>query len=872
MTGSIFAVLLAACNAALAAASDAPTFRLGDAAAPTSYEWHVAVDPEADRFEGDVRIAVHVARATPVLWLNAEHLEIAEARITSGSETRIAHVVRGAVGDIVGLEAEAGFEPGDYTVEMRYRGEMDAVATRGIFHQRDAGRWYALSQFEAISARRALPCFDEPGWKTPWRLTLDAPSTQKVASNTREASADAIAERPGWTRHVFERTKPLPTYLVALAVGPFDVADAGHAGRGSTPLRILAPQSRGSEARFARETTPALLRILEDYFGRSFPFSKLDQVPIPASVGFGAMENAGMITYSSELLLAQPRQESLAWRRTYAAAAAHEMAHQWFGDLVTLDWWTDVWLNEAFATWASRKAIGAWRPDFEAPWRPGESRARALRADRLGSARRIVNAVVERNDVYGAFDAITYDKGSQVISMFESWMGPERFRQGVRRYLDRHAYGSAISADFFEAIASSSQDPELTVKAFRSFVDQPGAPLIDVHVRCERNQATLELAPRRFVPRGQQRDDEQWITPACFRYADGGELRKECTEVRGRQSMPLHSRACPEWIAGNADGAGHWIARYDRADLEKLVANASALPEREAVALGTDASLLLETGLEGAHDALRTAQALLRHPAAGARRAGLEVLIRLREGQLSADDERLLAHIRSADVRRLAARIGWKPQPGDAVALQDLRAALLPYAADDADSLVARNDARLLAHAWLKRRDAIDASVVTPVLQTAGRFADAAFLGELQAALARESNRADRKAMINALALVRDPRLRDRVLDAALRREGEPGALDARESLLLLAEALSDKRGREPAFAFVRQHWDALIARLPPESSVRLVRPLGDLCASGSRERFAAFFAPKVDAMRGGPLAYRQALEAIDICVASRVR
>lgn len=872
MTRSIFAVLLAACNAALAATSDAPTFRLGDAAAPTSYEWHVAIDPAADRFDGDVRIAVHVARATPVLWLNAEHLEIAEARITREAQARTARVVPGGSDDIAGLEVDGGVEPGDYIVEMRYRGEVEAVGTRGIFHQRDAGRWYALSQFEAISARRALPCFDEPGWKAPWRLTIDAPSAEKVASNTGEESASAIADHPGWTRHVFERTKPLPTYLVALAVGPFDVADGGRAGRTPTPLAVLAPHSRGGETRFARETTPALLAILEDYFGRPFPFSRLDQVPIPASVGFGAMENAGMVTYGSELLRAQPRQESLAWRRTYASVAAHEMAHQWFGDLVTLDWWSDVWLNEAFATWTSRKVIAAWRPDFESGWRRGESRARAHWADRLGSARRIANPVVERNDLYGAFDAITYDKGAEVISMFESWMGPGRFRQGVQRYLDLHAYGSASSADFFDAIAGASQDPDLAVKAFRTFVDQPGAPLIDVRVRCDGARATLDVEPHRFVPKGRQREDGQWITPACFRYADGNQLRKQCSEIRGRQSVPVQSRACPAWVAGNADGAGHWIARYDRAGLEKLIANASALPEREAVALGSDAALLLQTGLENAHDALRTSQALLRHPGAGAQRAGLEMLIHLRDGQLSVEDERLLAHVQSADVRRLAARIGWKPHGADTLELQDLRAALLPYAADEADSLPARNDARLLAHAWLKRRDAIEASVAPAVLKTAGRFADAAFLAELQDALSREANRLDRKAMIDALAVVRDPPLRERIFDAVLRPDGQPGALDGRDSLLLLDDALEDKHNREPAFAVLQQHWDALVAKLPPDSPTGLVRRLADLCTAGARERFAAFFAPRVRALRGGPLAYRQSLEAIDICVASRVR
>src|SRR6267143_4647140 len=392
----LWAVLLAA---TLAHAQDAtrepPAFRLGDTATPLEYALELAIDPRTAEFSGEVRIAMRINRYTNVLWLNASGLTIESVRFEQDRKTLPVAVVPGGE-DFVGLAARGPhFAPGIALVTIRYRAAYETVGSQGLFRQVDRGDAYVLSQFEPLYARRAFPCFDEPGWKTPWRLTIDAPAADVAVSNTPEARAGAVPGRAGWTRHEFAQTKPLPSYLVALAVGAFEVVEGGTAGAKQTKLRYLTQKGRAEEARYAKEVTPRLLELLEEYFGMPYPFEKLDAVSIPQTSNFGAMENVGMITYASSIILATARDETVPFKRRYAAIAAHELAHMWFGNLVTLAWWDDTWLNEAFASWMGQKTLIRLNPEWDAGWSAGRARRSALDVDRLASARRVRNPVLE---------------------------------------------------------------------------------------------------------------------------------------------------------------------------------------------------------------------------------------------------------------------------------------------------------------------------------------------------------------------------------------------------------------------------------------------------------------------------------------------
>ncbi|APV49187.1 hypothetical protein BWI17_05525 [Betaproteobacteria bacterium GR16-43] len=872
---------LAVSTVAFAQADDPrkpPTFRLGDAATPLDYEATLAIDPKAERFEGVIRIRMRINRESPVVWMHARSLEVMSVEIRQGSRTFAAQATLDGK-DFIGLDAKDGkFTVGEAFATIRYTGALEPLQTRGLFRQKEGGEWYVVSQFEADSARYAYPCFDEPGWKTPWQITIDAPATNFVASNTPEVRL-TDAPRAGWKRHAFAITKPLPSYLIAMAIGPFDVVDGGTAGRNKTPLRYLAPKGRGAETRWAKESTPRILEILEDYFDMPYPFEKLDTVSIPQTVNFGAMENVGLITYASTLLLAKPEEESPAFKRRYAAVGAHEIAHMWFGNLVTLAWWDDTWLNESFATWMGQKAIGTYKPEWQSGWQRSVSRSRALFADRLPSARPLHKPVLERGDINAAFDRITYDKGAAVLSMFEAWLTPERFREGVRTYVKERAYGSATSRDFFKALGDAAGKGDEALAALGAFVNQPGIPLMDVTLRCESGvKPALEVKQSRLRPAGTNVPEMQWTTPACFTYDAPGGPKVTCAEIaNGANRVPLSGVAqCPHWVAGNARGAGHYIVRFDEALTRQALLSLPTLPEAEAVALVSDAALLSRTGLLPMNKALVFFSRGLDHPAVGVQQAAIEALKVVHPEHLGTVGYPATATAKATIDREfagaLARKYGWTEKPNDTDAMRELRVVLLPYAADFSGDKALRTEARDRARQWLRNRGGADAMMVTPILDTAARFADTATYEALEAEALATTNQRDRRQLLSALAKVRDDKLMKRFLALSIEKRDGQDRIGGRDVLLSMDDALEEDAVRRPVFAWVRENFDALAAKLPPETPAQLTRELGRLCTPEDRKDYVAFFSERAPRYVGGKRRYELPLEAMDICIAARPR
>jgi len=852
-------VLLVMASAAQAAPQP-PTFRLGDTATPLEYTLTLAVDPREAKFSGEVRIAMRVHRAAPVLWLNATNLTIDAAEFQQSRRRIPVNVVTGGE-DFVGFEARgAEFTPGIALATIRYHGTLEPLSTRGLFRQQDRGDWYVVSQFEAINARRAFPCFDEPGWKTPWRVTIDAPTADVVVSNTPETKAGAVPGRSGWTRHEFAQTRPLPSYLVALAVGPFEVVDGGTAGANKTKLRYLTQKGRAEEARYAKEVTPRLLELLEQYFGTPYPFDKLDSVSIPQTTNFGAMENVGMITYASSILLATAREETTPFRRRYAAIAAHEMAHMWFGNLVTLAWWNDTWLNEAFASWMGQKTVVALKPEWDAGWSAGRSRRAALDVDRLASARRVRNPVTEKGEIWAAFDSITYNKGAAVLSTFENWYTPERFREGVRAFLKRHAYSTATAEDFIRALGESAGRGPEALAVFRGFIEQPGVPLLDVALNCAQAPA-VEVRQQRLRPVGSRAPELQWTVPACWRSGSS----KQCADIgAGAQRVPLAGPACPAALVANVDGKSYYVPRYAPPLAQALRAKPTELSADEMIATTVDAGILSASGLMPIGEALAWADAGLTHPSAVAQRFAVNLVHQQRDAWLSPSETLVKSTIFGQRLLPLARELGWNERKGDSDDVRELRATLLPYAAEMGDAPL-QAEARELALAWAAKREAVPATMTRAVLDTAGRFADAEVHGKLRGLATSTLDLRERYYLLSALAKVRESALRDKTL--ALTLEKDLSGRDARD---LLEDALDDEFNRRAAFDFLRANYDALEAKLPEYTMARLMEPLGDLCTRDERELFFNFFKDRARKSPGGPRSFRQSLERIDLCIAAR--
>src|ERR1700688_645181 len=540
---------------AAATAGAVPRLRLPATASPLHYRVELTLVPAAERFSGAVAIDLLLEEPAAVLWLNATALTIEAATLTAGSTRLAAGIVPGG-DDFVGFSFARPVPAGRARLEVRFTGAVSSIETRGLFRQRDGGRWYLYSQFEATDARRAFPCFDEPGFKTPWDLTLHVRREDTAVANTPVRSE--TAEPGGMKQVVFASTPPLPSYLVALGVGPFEIVDAGHAGQKAKPIRIIVPRGHAKEAWYAVETSARLLDLLENYIGTAYPYAKLDNLVIPQTVGFGAMENAGLITYASSIVLAKPDEATLRFKRNYVGAFAHEAAHQWFGDLVTPKWWDDVWLNESFASWLGTKIEGRFHPAWSEGVDPVAARDRGARRDTIVSARQIRQPITTKHDIENAFDGITYAKGQAVLQMFEGWVGEERFQAGGRRYLAAHAFGNATAEDFIGALAATG---DTAIRpAFFSFLAQPGLPEVSVELRCVQGHGELDLSQRRFLPLGSTGTGGQlWQVPVCVRYVSGARAERACTLlVKARQTLPLAGGSCPDWVLGNAGGLGYY--------------------------------------------------------------------------------------------------------------------------------------------------------------------------------------------------------------------------------------------------------------------------------------------------------------------------
>jgi len=861
-SGSAIA-LLAASVVAQPMASSPPGIRLPAWVVPIEYDARLVVDPAQETFSGTISIRVRIERATDVVWLNANKLEISEARIASGAGQGEKAAVEIVPGDthVIGLRTGSILPPGEAILRLSWRARFETVAAAGAVKQIEAGESYVFTQFEPLDARRVFPCFDEPAFKTPWTVTLVAPERYRAFANM-PVEAEKVDSGVRETR--FARSPPLPTYLVAFAVGPYEVVDGGTAGRARTPLRYIVLKGRAADAQFARQITPRIVEALEEYFDTPFPYPKLDSLTMPDT--WFAMENVGLITYAARHLLANATDRTRAFEQSYVVVAAHEISHQWFGDLVTPVWWDDIWLNEAFATWMADKVADKLFPE----WRWGERRARlrgfAIDTDRLATARRIRNAVTETNAVRAAFDDITYLKGAAVLTMFEDWLTPEQFRSGVRKYLAEHANRNATAEDFFAALAASDS---AVLPAFRDFVDRAGVPLLDVALDCS-GAPELKLVQSRFVPAGGRADPAQrWVFPACFEYADQKSSRRQCAIVRDvRQAVRLDVAACPAWVVANRTSVGYFLPRLDPKLRASLAAAKGVLGSGDVLTLLSDTNVLAGAGALPLSDALHLSVQYANDPNPRVVRAALEIARAVpRELTVAAGEDAWAAWIRAA-FGPAARRVGWKPQPDEDSDVAQLRHELLPFVADFGQDRDLAREAVALARSTLAAPELLPRDTRRTILVTAARVA-----GDEGPALYDDYVRAARSArddefrrmLLAALGGFRTPTLESRALGSMLSEE-----FARRETTSILRSALQDAITRPRALAWLEANADAVISRAPVTELGYWPYWAESACRAEDHDALARSFGPRAADIEGAAKSLAEVLERIDICVEYR--
>ena len=844
----------------------APAGRLPAGVAPTHYRLSLTIDPKAESFSGEASIRVNVKTPTRNIWLHGLGLKVSEVSIIAGSRRIPARYEE--VDHEFGVSrvvTDVAVPAGEATLAFSYTASF-RTSDEGLYRTQAAKEWYAFTQFEAIDARRAFPGFDEPGFKTPFDITLRTRAADKAVTNTPEVRA--VSEPDGWVRHEFETTRPLPTYLIAFAVGPLDIVDLPpmppNAVRHTPlPLRIVTTHGQAPRTAFAGREAPKLLQRLEEYFGTPFPFAKLDLIASPLQGG--AMENAGAICFADSLLLFDEHPTARE-QANFGVVTAHEMAHQWFGDLVTPAWWDDIWLNESFAEWMGVKIADSWRPDLGISVDQLTDTLAAMNTDALRVGRQIHQPIETNAQITGGFDEITYQKGAGVLGMVESYLGEARFRQGVQLHLSRHAYGTATAAEFFAAMAEGSGDPGV-VAAFRSFVDQPGVPLVTVN--STQGGRALALGQSRYWPLGSAAAANQlWQIPVCVEALGASRSSKSCTLLTAHTgTLELGTQAAGAVIHPNAQGQGYYRFTVDAGTFKGLLGVAPRLPAREALSFADSVAAAFDAGRMSFADLLSAAQVLAGHPERNAALYLGHKLEAIHNSLADADERPALERKLVALYKPRLESLGYDPATGhyaaDSSERQLLRQSLLSMVALAGRDVEVR---RVLAQAAARSLD--DPQALDPALR---RTAWAVGVQELGKSLA------DR--LVPLLYDSPDAHVRNDAAYALSSADGPPVskqalalALDKRTNFnttaTIIFNQVNNPRTRVAAWSWLTANRDAVLERVPAFAQSFLARVGEHMCSPAERESFDSVLGSRLSAVSGGELEVGRVRETIDNCIA----
>lgn len=581
----------------LAEKGASPQGRLPDNIEPRSYDLTLRIDPSQSHFSGVAKINLEIKKPVKEIWLHGKDLEPSVVNLnTNEGPIALSYHEMGHSG-VVRLTARNTIVPQDAQLEIHYSAPI-GTQLLGLYKVEENDQSYVFSQFEPVDARRAFPSFDEPRFKVPYDIKLEVKTSHKGFSNTPQINQAELDN--GFKRLTFATTKPLPSYLIAFAVGDFDVVEhtpiaANEIRRFELPLRGIAVKGKGAQLQFALDNTERMLTYLERYFATPYPFEKVDLVAVP-DFAAGGMENAGLITYREQRLL-MSEMPTYSEQRNFAAIHAHELAHQWFGNLVTMPWWDDIWLNESFATWMGNRAANAWNESFEFDRQLVRSGHSVMAEDALASARQVREPVDNNDVILNAFDGITYAKGGAVLQMLERFIGEDIFRQGVQLHMRRFAYGHADAYDFIDSMTRVSDKPELK-EAFFSFLSQAGVPTVSLKWHCQQQRVEISVSQQRYLPLGiDDKSPKVWHLPVCMTLVSANEApRAICQMINQAEQVIDTTGSCPITIMPNNEGSGYYRFSLDKVQWQYLLNNLKDMTPSEQYSVADNLAAAFRAG------------------------------------------------------------------------------------------------------------------------------------------------------------------------------------------------------------------------------------------------------------------------------------
>ena len=844
--------------------------RLPPTATPEHYDLSFVVDIARQRFDGTETIRVRIDQPTSRIVLHAADLEFQEVTISAGGTTQSAAVSLDSRAETATLTVEAPLAVGPAEIHIRYSGVLNSQL-RGFYIGNANGRRYAVTQFESTDARRAFPCFDEPAFKATFALTLTIDRGDIAISNGRVVSD---TPGPGPDQHTvkFSTSPKMSSYLVAMAVGDFECLEGEAEG---TPIRVCTTPGKKHLGNIALESAREILAYLNDYYTIKYPFGKLDMVAVP-DFAASAMENTAAIFYLESALLADPATASVAARKEIAATIAHEMAHQWFGNLVTMRWWDDLWLNEGFATWMETRPLVASKPDWNIPVDEARANQEAVSLDSVRATRPIHTPVQTPAEIENLFDAISYNKGAAVLRMIEHYVGAASFRDGINAYLRTHAYGNATSEDFWRAIAATSGKP--VDRVLPSFINEPGVPVVQVSpLTCTTDgQTRVTFSQERFLlAENTSRTTTAWQVPACIKA--GAADASACVVLPPAPVTLNVAQGCVPWIFANEGAQGYYRTEYAPEILRALAPRlADVLTAPERLLLIDDEWALVRADRHNAADYLTLAAGYGRESSSGVL---TEVNRRLNfvHEYLTPDASRprFEAFIRTT-FRPLLDQLGFSPAPSetdDRRALRALVIGALGSIGNDGDVV---RQARATVDRALSTGAAagsagraasastLDPALARAVLRVAAEHGNGRLYDGLVAAAARAGSSDERQLYLLATTAFRDPSIVDRALERTFSSD-----VHSQDTARYLASFLDNSVARPRAWSFIKSNWATLEPRLRLfNGRSTLAESLASFCDSAARDDIRAFFQTnRAQGLAGG---VNRSIEQVNNCIEMR--
>jgi alanyl aminopeptidase len=838
--------------------------RLPKLATPSHYAIALDVDPTQPRFHGTVSIDVDVAHPTSHIVLHAHDLNVTDVGATFGSKaiggTSTSRVAHG------GLEPEELVlifpEPlpaGRATITLSYDAPF-AADLQGLYRVKEGERWYAFTQFESTDARRAFPCFDEPAYKATYDVTIRAPKGMLAVANTPER---AHQDDAGAVRYEFATTPPLSSYLVAFAVGDFDVREGA---KDPVPVRLITVKGKAALGDFALDATAGLVKKLGEYFALPYPFPKLDIMAVP-DFRAGAMENPGLVTFREEMLLQDSKHSSLRMQREAAVTIGHELAHMWFGDLVTMEWWNDVWLNEGFATWMETRVTDAWRPEYAFHTEAVADAQDVMDTDALASARAVRQPVTTTGEIEEAFDGISYQKGAAVLAMIEHTIGEAAFQRGVRDYIRAHAWKNATADDLLGALDRASGRDVTAMAA--TFLDRPGVPVVAVTSSCNAGKTSFELTQSAWRPTGAQppSDTAAWRVPVCVHEASG---KDECVDMNGEHAVLESKATCGTWAFPNASEAGYYRFSLSEHDARALAHQASQLDAPSRIGLVSNLWAQVRAGGLSA-DVLLDVLPSFDHETDGY--VVKQVIDTLTEIDHALVDDASRPAFRSYVAARMAAqkkRLGWQGKPGEDDGSTEVRPDVLALLGNVARDPATLREADVLAKRWLADPSSVDADVAPVAVRLASIDGDGARWEQLRVAAKSAKTPLDRIVALGGLGTFEDPKLLERTFDLLLtddvKMQDFGYVVGGRRNTATLRHTAASR----VFFAWLNAHWEAARAKLPGPLAERYAAVLRGACSVEERDAELSFLQPHMADVEGSTRPLAEEAERVTTCAALR--